>query len=295
MPVTRFFYFVKTIGEFAFLANLHTLSAVHIVKIKIMQISSWIRIFLAFIGSVLFLDGAILIAFKKIHIGTVLPLLLGLFFCFYAYFYYHVERFFFYHFRLHSIWRFGWLCFWAWLVSLGYFFNYLADNNAKTQQVPPVKAIIVLGSGVENGQPSATLAKRLDRAAPIALAQPDAKLVLTGGIDYDETESEAVVMARYLHKQYNIPATRVILEDKSTSTELNLKNSQPLLAAQQINLQQPIAIVTSDFHTLRAAAIAKQGYSNITLLGASTPLSTRYNAWLREYFAYVSGWLLNEY
>jgi uncharacterized SAM-binding protein YcdF (DUF218 family) len=261
-----------------------------------MQISSWVRIFLALIGSVLFLDGAILIAFKKIHIGTVLPLLLGLFFCLYSYFYYHIERFFFYHFRLHSIWRFGWLCFWAWLISLGYFFNYLADNNAKTQHVLPVKAIIVLGSGVENGEPSATLAKRLDRAAPVALAQPDAKLVLTGGIDYGETDSEAVVMSRYLQKQYNIPMSQIILEDKSTSTELNLKNSQALLQAQHINIQQPIAIVTSDFHTLRAAAIAKkQGYQDIILLGATTPLATRYNAWLREYFAYASGWLLNEY
>lgn len=261
-----------------------------------MQISSWVRIFLALIGSVLFLDGAILITFKKIHIGTVLPLLLGLFFCLYSYFYYHIERFFFYHFRLHSIWRFGWLCFWAWLISLGYFFDYLADNNAKTQHVLPVKAIIVLGSGVENGEPSATLAKRLDRAAPVALAQPNAKLVLTGGIDYGETDSEAVVMSRYLQKQYNIPMSQIILEDKSTSTELNLKNSQALLQAQHINIQQPIAIVTSDFHTLRAAAIAKkQGYRDIILLGATTPLATRYNAWLREYFAYASGWLLNEY
>lgn len=261
-----------------------------------MQISLWIRLALALIGSVLFLDGAILIAFKKIHIGTVLPLLLGLFFCLYAYFYYHIERFFFYHFRLHSLWRFGWLCFWAWLVSLGYFFDYLSDNNAKTQPVAPVKAIIVLGSGVENGQPSATLAKRLDRAAPVALAQPDAKLVLTGGIDYGETESEAVVMSGYLQQHYHIPKSQIILEDKSTSTELNLKNSQTLLQAQHINIQQPIAIVTSDFHTLRAAAIArKQGYRNITLLGATTPLATRYNAWLREYFAYASGWLLNEY
>ncbi|WP_445403831.1 YdcF family protein [Acinetobacter vivianii] len=261
-----------------------------------MQISSWVRVFLALIGSVLFLDGAILIAFKKIHIGTVLPLLLGLFFCLYSYFYYHIERFFFYHFRLHSIWRFGWLCFWAWLISLGYFFNYLADNNAKTQHVLPVKAIIVLGSGVENGEPSATLAKRLDRAAPVALAQPDAKLVLTGGIDYGETDSEALVMSRYLQKQYNIPMSQIILEDKSTSTELNLKNSQGLLQAKHINIQQPIAIVTSDFHTLRAAAIAKkQGYRDIILLGATTPLATRYNAWLREYFAYASGWLLNEY
>ena len=71
-----------------------------------MQASSWIRIILAIVGSILFLDGAILIALKKIHIGTVLPFLIGLFFCIYAYFYYHFERFFFYHFRLHSIWRF---------------------------------------------------------------------------------------------------------------------------------------------------------------------------------------------
>ncbi|MCH7336702.1 YdcF family protein [Acinetobacter sp. NIPH 2699] len=261
-----------------------------------MQLSSWLRIFFAVIGFVLFLDGAILIALKKIHIGTVLPLLLGLFFCSYSIFYYHIERFFFYHFRLHSIWRFGWLCFWVWFISLGYFFHYLANNTPKLQDTPPVAAIIVLGSGIENGQPSATLAKRLDRAAPLALAQPNAKLILTGGIDFGETESEALVMSRYMQQNYQIPASQIILEDQSTSTELNLKNSQPLLQAQQITIQQPIAIVTSDFHTLRAAAIAeRQGYTQLTMLGSTTPLATRYNAWLREYFAYVSGWLLDEY
>ena len=103
-------------------------------------------------------------------------------------------------------------------------------------------------------------------------------------------------MSSYLQQNHHIPASQIILEDKSTSTELNLKNSQSLLEAQHINIQQPIAIVTSDFHTLRAAAIArKQGYRHISMLGASTPLATRYNAWLREYFAYASGWLLDEY
>ncbi|MFV5369412.1 YdcF family protein [Acinetobacter junii] len=261
-----------------------------------MQASSWIRIILAIVGSILFLDGAILIALKKIHIGTVLPFLIGLFFCIYAYFYYHFERFFFYHFRLHSIWRFAWTCFWIWIISLGYFFNYLTDNNLKPQSIPPVKAIIVLGTGIENGQPSATLAKRLDRAALLAKAQPDAKVIVSGGIDFGEKDSEAIVMSRYLQQKHQIPATQILLEDKSTSTELNLKNSQPLLSAHHITLQQPIAIVTSDFHTLRAQAIAKkQGYTQTILLGSTTPLSTRYNAWLREYFAYASGWILNEY
>lgn len=264
--------------------------------LKIMQLSSWIRIFIALIGLVLFFDGAILIAFKKIHIGTVIPLVLGLFLCVYSLYYYHIERFFFYHFRLHSVWRFGWLCFWVWLISLGYFFNHLSKSNPINQKVPTAEAIIVLGSGVENGEPSVTLAKRLDRAAPVARSQPNAKLIVSGGVDFGEVDSEALVMSRYLQKNYHIPASQILLEDKSTSTELNLINSQPLLKAQNITIQQPIIIVTSDFHTPRAAAIAKkQGYSNFTMLGSTTPLSTRYNAWLREYFAYVSGWLLNEY
>lgn len=261
-----------------------------------MQFNVWLRVCAAIIGSLLCLDGIVLIAFKKIHIGTVLPLLIGLFLCCYAVFYNRIARFFFYHFLLYKIWRFGWLCFWIWLFSLGYFFHYLSVRNSNVQNIPAVKAIIVLGSGVENGQPSATLAKRLDRAAPVALAQPAAKLIVTGGLDFGETESEAIVMSRYLQQHHGIPASHILLEDQSTSTELNLKNSQALLNAEQISLQQPIAIVTSDFHTLRAAAIAKkQGYTNIMMLGASTPLLTRYNAWLREYFAYGSGWLLNEY
>lgn len=86
-----------------------------------------------------------------------------------------------------------------------------------------MKAIIVLGSGVENGQPSAILAKRLDTAAPVALSQPHAKVVLTGGLDFSEKESEALVMSRYLEQHFHIAKERMILEDKSTSTELNLK------------------------------------------------------------------------
>ena len=63
-----------------------------------------------------------------------------------------------------------------------------------------------------------------------------------------------------------------------------------------IQLNEPIAIVTSDFHTLRAAAIAhKQGYRHIITVAAPTPLINLYNSWLREYFAYGSGWLLNEF
>ncbi|EYT30264.1 YdcF family protein, partial [Acinetobacter baumannii] len=131
---------------------------------------------------------------------------------------------------------------------------------------------------------------------PVALSQPQAKVILTGGLDFSEKEPEALVMSRYLEQHFHIAKDRMILEDKSTSTELNLKNSKPLLEQAHISVNQPIAIVTSDFHTPRAAAIAKkQGYTQVYMVAAETPLITRYNAWLREYFAYASGWLLNEY
>ncbi|MGM7388114.1 YdcF family protein, partial [Acinetobacter baumannii] len=35
-----------------------------------MQVSKWIRIFLAVIGSILFLDGLFLAFLNKIHVGT---------------------------------------------------------------------------------------------------------------------------------------------------------------------------------------------------------------------------------
>ncbi len=44
-----------------------------------MQVSKWIRIFLAIIGSILFLDGLFLAFLNKIHVGTIVPLILGAF------------------------------------------------------------------------------------------------------------------------------------------------------------------------------------------------------------------------
>ena len=103
-------------------------------------------------------------------------------------------------------------------------------------------------------------------------------------------------MAQYLTDHYQIVTTRILKEQQSTSTALNLANSAQLLAQHGINKNTTIAIVTSDFHTLRAAAIAKkQGYKHVIMVNAPTPLATRYNAWLREYFAYISGAVLAEY
>lgn len=255
-----------------------------------------IRFILLIVGTILFLNGAIFIGLRRINLGTVLPAIIGLIFLIQAIFWKEIHNFLQLHKNLHMVWRGFWVAFTIWFISFIGFILILQKNISKNSYIPTVNAIIVLGSGFKNGKPSPILASRLDSSARLALSQPNALLILSGGIGFAKTQSEAEVMANYLQEKYNLPLSRMILEANSTSTELNLKNSQQILQQHNILLTQPIAIVSSDFHTLRAKAIAKkQGYQNIVVVGSPTPLKTRFNVWLREYFAFISGWILNEY
>lgn len=250
------------------------------------------------VGGLLCLDTFVLLMVGKWHLGTILPAFFGGLLLIQGVAWHRLTAFFnhYQHHRLKILWRFFWLAVLIWLITLGAFFCYLAKNAHTTLTNTPVKAILILGSGYKNGQPTPTLASRLDVGARLAKHQPQTLIVLTGGIGLTETVSEASVMANYLVTTHHIPRTHLALEEKSTSTELNLKNSQPILAKYGIGLNEPIAIVTSDFHTLRAQAIAKQqGYQQVVMVGSPTPLLSRYNNWVREYFAFVSGKLLNEF
>lgn len=254
------------------------------------------RILLSILGLILILDGLWLLSLDKIHLGIVLPIFIGAIFLITAVFYAAIQVFLARHPKVKFFWQVNWIGFWLWFISLAGFFAYLQYSTRQSAEIPGVKAILVLGSGIENGQPSPTLQARLDAAVPTAIKNPDAIMIMTGGFGMNESVSEAAVMRQYLLKSHFLPASRIYLEDQSTSTELNLLNSKAVLAQQHIGLDQPIAIATSDFHVPRAAAIAKHaGYRHIYTISAPTPLYIRYNSWLREYFAFLSGWLLHEY
>ncbi len=183
-----------------------------------------------------------------------------------------------------------------WLVSLLVFWAHLLSASSGLPPDQPVQAIVVLGSATRDGQPSLTLAQRLDRAAELAARQPKALVLTSGGVDFGESESEGAIMARYLQQRHGLPPERLLMEERSTSTALNLAWSLPLLQARGVEPQAAIAIVTSDFHTLRAGWIAERsGYGQAFTVGAPTPVTIRANAWLREYFAVISGWVLGEF
>ena len=250
------------------------------------------RVALVTIGSVIIVDCAILMSVGKINFGTVVPCLLGVVFATYGIFWRPINAFIHRNYWVSRLWYVLWLIFFIWLLSFAVFIYALQQQiKQSAKPIPEVAAIIVLGSGTVEGKPTPTLANRLDTAAPIINSQKNALAITSGGIGFGKIYSEANIMARYLHDTHDIPLKRILQEDKSTSTAENLIYSQQLLAEKGISITAPIVIVTSDIHTILAAAIARrQGYQQPIMLASPTPLSIRYNAWFREYFAFVSGW-----
>lgn len=255
-----------------------------------------VRIVLFILGTILTLDCLVLIFLSKINFGTVIPFIIGLIFLMHAFFWVAIQKFLIKNRSYKRFWIALWGLFTIWLVSFILFVGSLINKINTQNHITQIDALIVLGAGVNGDIPTPTLASRLDKAAQLINQQPSALPIVSGGIGDGRQTSEAQVMANYLHHTYNIPLNKIKLEDKSTSTQTNLAFSKLILAENNINLNRPIAVVTSDFHTIRAKAIAKkQGFSNVVMVASKTPLSIRANAWFREYFAFVSGYILNEY
>ena len=254
------------------------------------------RVCLGMVSIVLLLDAIVLMAWRHFNVGVVVPAVLGAAGLWLAIRWHAVQQWRVSHPRNALLWRVLWLLFALWVVSVAVFWRHLAQTGVQPEAAPPVQAIVVLGSGTQNGHPRPVLAARLDTAAELARRQPQAIIAVCGGVDWGETESEAVVMARYLQQKHGIAPERMVLEGESTSTELNLQLSRPLLQARGVDASAPTAIITSDFHLMRAMGIARQqGLTAVTPVAAPTPLATRYNAWLREYFAMASSWALGEF
>lgn len=251
----------------------------------------------AIASAVLLADGLVLMALGYFSMGVTVPAALGAAGTWLAWRWHRVQAWRGRTALRRGLWRMGWALLLLWALSVAAFWWALARqidqaDTATTRMAPQV--ILVLGSGTPQGQPSPALRARLDKAHELAQAHPEAWVVVSGGVDFGETLSEGRVMGNYLRAQ-GLDARRILQEERSTSTELNLRYSLPLLQAQGLGPEAAVAVVTSDFHTVRAQRIARKvGYTRTLPVAAPTPLYIRYNAWLREYFAMVSSWLLRE-
>ena len=115
----------------------------------------------------------------------------------------------------------------------------------------PVSAVIVLGAGVNGETPSLTLRTRIDAAAAYLEEHPDVPVVLSGGQGPGEAITEAECMRRALVRR-GADESRLYPEERSTSTQENLRYSRAILEELGVDPAQRVAIVTSDFHLRRA-------------------------------------------
>jgi uncharacterized SAM-binding protein YcdF (DUF218 family) len=248
------------------------------------------------IGALLLGDALVLMAHGQFNVGVLLPFLLGCGLLAMSLRRNRLQSWLAQAERRRRMWRVGKIVFGCWVASVAAFWVVLERNSAEAPVLSKTPAaIVVLGSRAPNGAPSATLAARLDQALAQAERFPRAVVLVSGGVDFGEQRSEAQVMGDYLRAK-GLRAERIVQEERSTSTQENLRFSRPLLAERGVPPDASMLIVTSDFHTLRAGWIARHaGYADASTVGAPTPLSVRYNAWLREYFAVIGGFVLGEF
>jgi uncharacterized SAM-binding protein YcdF (DUF218 family) len=152
------------------------------------------------------------------------------------------------------------------------------NKNSATNE----NTIIVLGCRVRGVKPSLALQKRCLVAIEYLKNHPSAVAILSGGQGADEKISEAKCMYNIMIEN-QIDKRRLFIEDKSTSTDENIIFSKKII--QENNLDNKIAIVTSEYHQLRANMICKKnGFSHIKTISAKTSKYALPTFYTREIF-----------
>ncbi|KIR01398.1 conserved membrane protein of SANA family [Lachnospiraceae bacterium TWA4] len=148
--------------------------------------------------------------------------------------------------------------------------------------------VIVLGAQVKKAGPSRILIQRTKAACEYLMENPDTIMVVSGGQGYNEPMSEALAMKNYVLSHYDIPESRIIMEDQSTSTAENIAFSKKL-----VPLDAKVGIVTSNFHAYRAGKIArKAGFTNVSTIPAFSELPLLPSNMVREGMAVFKDWLV---
>lgn len=134
------------------------------------------------------------------------------------------------------------------------FWSTISRFDAKEPDRKVRKGAIVLGAAVQGNHPSPALQERLEMAYHLYSNHLVTFIVLTGGTGLGRNLSEAEIGKDYLTRR-GIPETQLILENRSTNTQENLRFASVLL--KNYNLSN-VYLITHDYHMNRALYYAKQ-------------------------------------
>lgn len=143
--------------------------------------------------------------------------------------------------------------------------------------------IVVLGAGIIGDQVTPLLAARIEKGIELLRYNPNAVLIMSGGQGPGEDIPESRAMAAYAASR-GVDTEKIIIEQKSVSTQENLRFSRELMRKQK----PEIVIVTTAYHVFRALILARQQGIRCVGFGAKTKWYFTLNAFIREFVGYLS-------
>lgn len=230
----------------------------------------YIRIAVKIVGVLAFIRLLMIPTTSRLVIGAILQAVLFASIGVYALFFDNFSK------RVHTV-----ICI-GFLIPV-IFAGFLAVFGNKGTAAFNEDVVIVLGAGVVGERVSTPLARRLDRAIYYFERNPNAYIIVCGGLGNMATITEAEAMARYLYER-GIPLERILLEELSTSTLENLTFAQEILN-EHFPQGFSVVIISNDFHMFRAVSIARNLGMDANHLGASTPALILTENYLREMLA----------
>ena len=142
--------------------------------------------------------------------------------------------------------------------------------------------IVVLGARVNGTVPSGSLRNRIRVGAEYLRDNPQTIAVLSGAQGSGEEISEARCMYDNMVAAGIDPA-RLILEEQSTDTAENLRNSRALIPE-----GASAGLVTNNFHIFRALALARnQGWTDVRGIPVATTMLSLPHYLMREFVGVV--------
>ncbi len=144
------------------------------------------------------------------------------------------------------------------------------------------KVVLVLGCKVAGTKPSKALYTRTAQAGKYLQKHEDAVAILCGGQGPDEGISEAQCMFNILTEKFGIDKSRLHMEDTSTNTDENIRNSIKIM--EKYGYSKDVAISTSSYHLKRASMIAKKYGLNASSIPANSDKYSIPTYFTREVF-----------
>lgn len=157
-------------------------------------------------------------------------------------------------------------------------------SKGNTREIPDV--LLILGCRVRGEAPEETLQMRIDVAAEYLKKNPTVIAIACGGIVHeDQYKSEAQAISESLVAQ-GVEIERIILEDKSTTTQENFRNAIEILNKMS-DEELKVAILSSEHHLLRASLLAKKCGLQVTTIPAPSPKKLLLKNYAREFICFA--------